>query len=215
MVISVMSREAGQAKTTTVAHIATVLSRRGNTVVIDDDQRKGARSLEKIITTKQPRTAYTLDVQQDGESDAKRFERLSKNYHSIILDSEGQIDDARILELAGADMVIVPTGLEETDLDAAAEMMQMLQKIGNPKAKIRPPKHKLLFTQVSDKELYRHAYHEFAVRHKYGVFKTCIPYCPEVAALSTKGLTAFDNVSNDDIQAVADAYEAVCEQVIP
>ena len=197
MIISVLSKETQQGKSVTVAHLATIASRGAKACAIDWDERHGSRSLGELHAKHKPLTDYDL---RNGDSD---LSELMEVYSHIIIDTEGNLPKAKTQALSKSDVVLIPTGLQASELDAAMQTVHELRDANED------ANYAVLFTGVNDSATFESAYHEFSRRHRVETINTFIPFSQDVANLAAQGLTAFDNRQSMEARGVASAYQTV------
>jgi chromosome partitioning protein len=156
MRIAVASFKGGVGKTTTAIHLAGYLHQKAKTILIDGDANRSAAGWAARGALPFPIVEY---------QDVTRTTGIG--YPHVVIDSEARPTDADLKQLAGCDLVIVPTTPDILGLSALTATVTALAALGAA--------HRVLLTIVPpwpshDGDEAR----AYLLEHRIPVFKTTI-----------------------------------------
>ena len=202
-IITLMSFERGQSKTTLALHLA---SRLQNSKVYDYDESNGNRSASKIVSRGlQAGSPLPFEVATglDGiGNDINAFKYL-------IIDTEGGLskDKATALADGASDLIIVPTRLDMVSIEGCLDVMDSdFVKLSNAPVYA-------LFTGVSDVDKLAAIQDEFA-RHHRKTFNAFLPFNETLAELGKRGMTADHAQTDSGLLAIRQAFDVIASEVI-
>lgn len=202
MIISLVSNETQQGKSSSAMHLANAGTICNNKMlVVDWDERGGNRSISRLHDKYKPNVSYYVQspsqIQLEG-------------YDHVIIDTEGQLPKAKLAQVAKSDLIIIPTGLSDGELDSAMETKFALEEnVSNP----NELNYWILATNVIDEERFLITYRQFHYRHRVNMLNTYIPSASVIHNLVQQGLTAYDNRTEPKCLQVAKAYNQVWEAI--
>ncbi|MGB3691775.1 MAG: ParA family protein [Spirulinaceae cyanobacterium] len=133
MILTIASFKGGVAKTTTAVHLATYLSKREDTLLIDGDPNRSASGWSK-------RGELPFKV-----IDERQAAKYARSYEHIVIDTQArpELDDLEALA-DGCDLLVIPSTPDALSLDALMLTVDALKQLGSDRYKVLltiiPPK---------------------------------------------------------------------------
>ena len=127
MIYAVVNTKGGVGKTTTAVHLATMLSRLGETLLIDGDTQSSAASWAAWRRDNLSHGASPTTTCLGGKAILLEGKQLAAKYDHVVVDAGGRDSIGLRSALLLAQMAIVPVGA--SDLDASA-MTDLLEVVG-------------------------------------------------------------------------------------
>ena len=134
MIVTVASFKGGVGKTTTAVHLATYLSQKAKTLLIDSDQNRSATGWAK----RGGQLPFTV-------IDERQAAKYARDYEHIVIDTQARPNHEDLEALAeGCDLLIIPCTPDALSLDAMMLTVDTLKQLGTKSYKILltiiPPK---------------------------------------------------------------------------
>lgn len=201
-VITLMSFERGQSKTTLALHLGSRLPR---SAVFDYDESRGNRSASKFVNRgKQAGSPLPFDVLDDinGVADAVMA------HDFVLIDTEGGLPASKAQALSDgiSDLIIIPTKLDYVSIEGCLDVMDS-EFVRSSNAPVYA-----LFTAV-DNETQLAAFQDEFARHHRNTFESYLPYNPTLADLSKRGMTADHAQTDSGLLVVRHAFDAIAREV--
>lgn len=133
----ITSLKAGSGKTTIAMHLCEYLKQTHRTVLLDADLTTD--HFEWALQHDKNLAFEHLDVtENDASALDQRIQHLKKQYDSIVVDIDGHDSKALRSVLKHADKMIIPTGIDEQDLQLLNEMVELAiaMKQSNPQLRV-------------------------------------------------------------------------------
>ena len=133
MILTIASFKGGVAKTTTAVHLATYLSKREDTLLIDGDPNRSASGWSK-------RGELPFKV-----IDERQAAKYARSYEHIVIDTQArpELDDLEALA-DGCDLLVIPSTPDALSLDALMLTVDALKQLESDRYKVLltiiPPK---------------------------------------------------------------------------
>ena len=197
MIITVASFKGGVGKTTTAVHLATYLSPKAKTLLIDSDQNRSASGWA---------TRGQLPFTVIDERQAAKYAR---HYDHIVIDTQARPDQSDLEALAdGCDLLVVPCTPDALALDAVMLTVNALNHVGSER-------YKLLLTIIPPKPS-RDGSEARAMLMEAGLplFETGIRRFVAYKKAALAGVPVYEVSDPRAAQAWAD-YQAVGREVLP
>jgi cellulose biosynthesis protein BcsQ len=201
-VVTFMSFERGQSKTTLALHLASRLPR---SKVFDYDESAGNRSASRIVNRgKQAGSPLPFEVTNDLDDIGEAL----NTYDFILIDTEGglPLDKAAALSDGISDVIIVPTKLDYVSIEGCLDVMDS-DFVRDNNAPVYA-----LFTAVDNHSKLAAFQDEFA-RHHRNTLESYLPFNPTLADLSKRGMTADHAQTDSGLLAVRQAFDAIASEV--
>lgn len=201
-IITLMSFERGQSKTTLALHLASRLPR---SKVFDYDESAGNRSASRVVSRgKQAGSPLPFEV----ASGLDGIDEAIETRDFILIDTEGglPINKAAALSDGISDLIIIPTKLDYVSIEGCLDVMDS-DFVRDNNAPVYA-----LFTAVDDQTKLAAFQDEFA-RHHRSTFESYLPYNPTLADLSKRGMTADHAQTDSGLLAVRRAFDAITSEV--
>lgn len=168
MIYAVVNTKGGVGKTTTAVHLATMLCRKGKTLLIDGDPQTSAASWaawrrDNPIYIPSPTTTCLT-----GKAIFNEGKALSLGFDNTVVDVGGRDASGLRSALLLANKAIVPVGASNLDAAAMADMLEILElaKDYNPDLEVR-----VLLTRIDPRTKDAAEMLDFLIEQKIKVFK--------------------------------------------
>lgn len=199
IIIAVVNRKGGVAKTTTVVNVGALLASRGyKTLAIDFDiqlnltsylscQEQPERDIYGAVTGQDSYDEATFNTSVEGlqliagsdrlgEFDFSKYS-LRKHLKAldqdvILIDTSPYFNDQIAVTLAAADTIIIPTTADDDSVEGLLNTIEEFKAINNH----RDFKYKVLLTKVEKDSMTRQIVDEIQHYFHESLFKTCIRF---------------------------------------
>lgn len=199
IIIAVVNRKGGVAKTTTVANVGALLASRGyKTLVIDFDiqlnltsylscQEQPERDIygavtgqdsyeESIMKTNVNGLQLIAGSDQLGGFDFSNYDLRKHlqelNQDVILIDTSPYFNDQIAVTLAAADTIIIPTTADDDSVEGLLNTIEEFKAINNQ----RDFKYRVLLTKIEKDSMTRQIVDEIQHYFHESLFKTCIRF---------------------------------------
>ena len=124
-IYAVVNTKGGVSKTTTAVHLATMLSRKGKSLLIDGDPQASAASWAawRRETNFSPSPVTTC---LSGKAIFTEGKELSKSYENTVVDAGGRDSTALRSALLLAQKAIIPIGASNLDASALTDLLTII-----------------------------------------------------------------------------------------
>ena len=130
MIYAVVNTKGGVGKTTTAVHLATMLARTGETLLIDGDKQKSAASwaawrFDNTGNLKHGPNPTTVLL--SGKAILSEGKTLASKYTNSVIDVGGRDSAGLRSALIIANMAIVPVGASNLDAAAMTDLLELIE----------------------------------------------------------------------------------------
>ncbi len=207
MIYAVVNTKGGVGKTTTAVHLATMLAKSGETLLIDGDPQASAASWaawRRDNTSHGPSPTTTCLA---GKAILSEGKQLSTKYDHVVVDAGGRDAAGLRAALLLAEIAIVPVGASSLDAAAMTDLLEVveLSRDYNPALDVR-----VLLMRVDPRTKDTAEMLEFLTEQKLTVLSTKI--CERVAFRRAIGEGVIVQELNKDQAAIAE-IEAFFKEV--
>ncbi len=139
MIYAVVNSKGGVGKTTTAVHLATMLSRTGNTLMIDGDPQASAASWAAWRRENPNYTPSPTTTCLTGKAILSEGKQLAAGFDNVVVDAGGRDSVSLRSALLLAQMAIIPVGASNLDAAAMTDLLTVvdLARDYNPDLDVR------------------------------------------------------------------------------
>lgn len=139
MIYAVVNSKGGVGKTTTAVHLATMLSRTGNTLMIDGDPQASAASWAAWRRENPSYTPSPTTTCLTGKAILSEGKQLAAGFDNVVVDAGGRDSVSLRSALLLAQRAIIPVGASNLDAAAMTDLLTVvdLARDYNPDLDVR------------------------------------------------------------------------------
>ena len=127
MIYAVVNTKGGVGKTTTAVHLATMLARTSDTLLIDGDQQSSAASWAAWRRDNLSHGASPTTTCLAGKAILLEGKQISAKYEHVVVDAGGRDSIGLRSALLLAQMAIVPIGASDLDAAAMTDLLEVVE----------------------------------------------------------------------------------------
>lgn len=207
MVYAVVNTKGGVGKTTTAVHLATMLARDGQTLLIDGDPQASAASWAAWRRENKEYTPSPTTTCLTGKAILNEGKALASGFASVVVDAGGRDTGGLRSALLLAQRAIIPVGASNLDAAAMTDLLTVVElaRDYNPELDVR-----VLLTRVDPRTKDTIEMLEFLADQKLAVLASKV--CERVAFRRAIGEGAIVQELGRDPAAIAE-IEALYREV--
>ena len=198
MIYAVVNTKGGVGKTTTAVHLAVMLCREGQTLLIDADPQASAASWAawRRETSYTPTPTTTC---LSGKAVLSEGKQLATGFDNVVVDAGGRDSIGLRSALLLAQRAIIPVGASNLDAAAMTDLLEVVElaRDYNPDLDVR-----VLLTRVDSRTKDTAEMLDFLIEHKLSVLPTKV--CERVAFRRAIGEGATVKELSRDASAIAE-----------
>ena len=126
MIYAVVNTKGGVGKTTTALHLATMLAREGNTLLIDGDPQASAASWA-VWRREAEREPSPTTTALHGKAIYQEGKELARGFSHTVVDAGGRDSQALRSALLLAQKAIIPIGASNLDAAAMTDLLEIVE----------------------------------------------------------------------------------------
>ena len=128
-IIGLIQVKGGAGRSTISTNLATLLSKKGKTAIIDCDLPQGTAMSWYAMRAAEDLTGnLSLITAKDHKELAKQYDAISQSFDYIVLDAPPRIEELTRMMLMLSDLVIIPIGASMADIWATNDLLELIEE---------------------------------------------------------------------------------------